>query len=93
MLLEVIEADYAVYFIPVIDASFKGLVRRKTQVDVLIKKNVEQFQEEDPICEVIGKVGDWVDSILLEDGVDDALDVFGLFLVDFGFRFGRMRGV
>jgi len=46
LLLEVVETNNRVDFVPVVDASFKKVGRREFQVDVLVEQDVEERHEQ-----------------------------------------------
>ena len=70
MLLEVIEANHAVDLVPVVDACFERGVSGQTKVHGLVKQDIEEFEKEMTICEILAQVRDLGYVVLLEDLVD-----------------------
>lgn len=81
MLLEVIEANHAVDLVPVVDAGFERGVSGQTKVYGLVKQNIEEFEKEMTICEILAQVRDLGNVVLLEDLVDYHHDLLVLLTI------------
>ena len=81
MLLEVIEANHAVDLVPVVDSGFERGVGGQTKVHSLVKQNIEEFEKEMTICEILAQVRDLGNVVLLEDLVDYHHDLLVLLTI------------
>ena len=81
MLLEVIEANHAVDLVPVVDARFERGVSGQPKVHSLVKQDIEEFEKEMTICEILAQVCDLGNVVLLEDLVDYHHDLLVLLTI------------